>query len=274
MKPQPHSFRTPRTLALAFLLVLVAVLLTACDTPIASDLSEDEAQEALVVLQRYGVAASKQRVGEGKEATWSLMVPETQATQANQILDRYELPRKKPDGLAEVFSASGLIPTAVEEKAKYLMALQGELAHTLEIVDGVVSARVHIVLPERDPLSETGGEAATAGVFIKYRGDHEPLTNEEIKQIVSHAVDGLESVQVAVVMKKIQIDEKELGQLESSRGTFLTAERARIIVPVLGLICILLAVLLGFMMRSLQKQRQRNLQLRREMSVLSAGAGK
>ncbi|MBN2430370.1 MAG: hypothetical protein JXQ27_02795 [Acidobacteria bacterium] len=270
MKQLADSLKTAQKIAIAILCGALLLVQLACDANLASDLSETEVQEAIVVLQQYGIHAKKEKVGEGKEAVYNLLVPSDQITQANQILGKYQLPRKKPKGFEEVFSESGLIPTATEEKAKYLLALQGEISRTLETVDGVVSARVHIVIPEKDPLEEQMQAQASAGVFIKYRGEHQPLTNEEIKQIVSHSVDELEQANVAVVIKKIHLDDSDIPDLGQSQGGFLTTDRAKIIVPVLAGICIILAAILVFLLRSLQNEKRKRLQMQREMSMMAA----
>ncbi len=61
-------------------------------------------------------------------------------------------------------------------------------------------------MPEKDLLAEGGGTQASAGVFIKYRGEQLLLTPEEIKQMVAHSADGLDPNCVAVIMKPILID--------------------------------------------------------------------
>jgi len=243
------------------LLILGCLLLTGCGAvELASGLAEGEAQEVVVALQQFGLDAVKEKVGEGKEATWTIVVPAEQAASANQILKRYELPRKKPRGLNEVFSAAGLIPTATEEKAMMLMALQGEIAQTLETIDGIVSARVHIVIPEKNPLAETPQTKAAGSVMIKYREGSLPVTPEEIKQIVSHSVDGLEPDQVAVVMKPIVIDFAKKVKPTQKAG-LIGAQTATPIIIVLAAVCLILAIVLVVLVMKLQKEKSRYLQL-------------
>ena len=123
----------------ASLLVLLAAGLLGCGaTEIASGLTEGEAQETVVTLQQFGISAEKVRIGEGEEATFSVTVPASEMASANQILKKFELPREKPKGLGEIFTQGGLIPTATEEKAMMLLAIQGEIARTLETVDGTI----------------------------------------------------------------------------------------------------------------------------------------
>jgi type III secretion protein J len=266
MKHVHPSRGTWQRVALSVVVLSLALLLLACATAeLASDLNESEAQEIVVVLQQYGLSPKKVKIGEGKEATFTVVVPTSQSGSANQILKKFELPRQTPKGLGEVFSEGGLIPTATEEKAKLLMALQGEIAHTLETVDGIASARVHIVLPERDPLAETQQSKPSASVFIKYRGEHLPLTVEEIKQIVAHSVDGLDTSEVAVVMKPILIDRSRLAAMTKGPGGVLGIQETMIIIIALAAVCLILVILVIVMVVKLQGEKKRYMQLR--MSV-------
>lgn len=244
------------------LLIVVAMLLpmmSGCgSSELTSGLSEAEAQEVVAVLQQYGLDAKKVKVGEDKDATWLVQVPAAELNSSNQILRKYELPREKPRGLGEVFSQAGLIPTATEEKAMYLTALQGEIVHTLQTIDGVVAARVHIVMPEKNPLAENPTEKASASVLLKYRGDHMPLTQEEIKQIVSHAVDGLDPALVAVVMKPVLLDRIKLAQMaKPTIGNIVKGENSTVVVFLLAALCLVLAIVLVVMVLRLQKEKQK-----------------
>ena len=251
----------------ASLLVLLAAGLLGCGaTEIASGLTEGEAQEAVVTLQQFGVSAEKVRVGEGEEATFSVTVPAAEVASANQILKKYELPREKPKGLGEIFTQGGLIPTATEEKAMMLLAIQGEIARTLETVDGIAAARVHIVMPEKDPLAEGGGTPASASVFIKYRGEQLPLTPEEIKQIVAHSVDGLDPNRVAVVLKPILIDQGKLTRMAKT-STVIAGQDPTIFIIVLAGLCLVLVIVMVVLVLKLQSEKSRYLQLRREMGA-------
>ena len=256
-----------KRVSLSLAVLWLALFLLACaSAELASGLTESEAQEMVVVLQQYGLNAKKVKVGEGKEASYTVQVPGNQANSANQILKKYELPREKPKGLDAIFSQGGLIPTATEEKAKMLMALQGEIAQTLQTVDGIASARVHIVLSEKDPLAENPQSKPSASVFIKYRGDHEPLTVEEIKQIVAHSVDGLEAGQVAVVMKPILIDKIRLEQMTKTAGGVLGGQETMAVIIGLAAVVLILVISLILMVVKLQGEKKRFMQLRMQMT--------
>ena len=65
---------------------------------------------------------------------------------------------------------------------------------------GVVSARVHIVIPERRP-NETTPAPPSAAIFIKYQDDYDLNAYvPQIKQLVANSVEGLSYDKVSVVL--------------------------------------------------------------------------
>ena len=97
-------------------------------------------------------------------------------TRAVDLLAALGLPRDKRRGFAETYGQPSLIPTPSEERARYLDATAGEIERTLETVEGVVSARVHLVLEETDPLAVDAKpkSAARAAVLLKARPGRRP----------------------------------------------------------------------------------------------------
>jgi type III secretion protein J len=193
-------------------LLLLVFLLPICgclSRDLQSGLSEQEAQEIVVVLKQNGLEAYPVReVSTDRDAgpTWTVKVKggSRNVLVAWQVLEDNGLPRQKVKGLEDVFANKGMIPTASEEKAGMLLALSGELTRTLKSVAGVVDARVQIVLPENSPLvDKSQWNPTTASVLIKHRGSAPPLTEEEIKSLVARGVEGLQPENVAVVYKRI-----------------------------------------------------------------------
>jgi type III secretion protein J len=201
--------RWPRLLQL--LLVFCSLLLLgACVThELQTDLTEQDAQEIVVLLNEHGIEASAARgVGEKKgEEKWSVVVRggDQNLARAWRVLQENGLPREKDKSLEDVFANSGMIPTATEEKARLLVGISGEINRTLKSVAGIVDARTLVVLPDSSPLLDKSERVPpTASVLIKYRGQEIPLNEDDVKKLVARAVEGLQPENVAVVYKKIE----------------------------------------------------------------------
>ena len=192
------------------LIVVLTVSLAACVThSLRTGLTESEAQEIVVLLSEHGIdASSVKTAGEKKgSVSWTVMIHggDQNLARAWRVLQENGLPREKDKGLEDVFSNSGMIPTATEEKARLLVVISGEISRALKSVDGVVDAHVLVVLPESSPLLDKSERVPpTASVLIKYRGSNLPLSEEEVKKLVSRAVEGLQPENVAVVYKTVE----------------------------------------------------------------------
>lgn len=201
-------FRVSR---IAFRLALLSLLTlpVACEgeQDIVHGLDELEANHILVVLESQGVSAGKMKE-EGRIPTWAVLVPEGRAMDALRILVANRLPKPRSQGLAQVYPAGsgGLIPTKTEEKAKFLLALQGEVENMLKALPGVQDARVSVVVPEKDIVRDldTPPPPATASVAIVYNpeNDAKPIEEDKVRELVAAAVEDLKPNNVQVVMKE------------------------------------------------------------------------
>jgi type III secretion protein J len=100
-----------------------------------------------------------------------------------------------------IFKKSGITSTPFEEKVRYTYGLSQEIEKTLNGIDGVVIARVHLVLPDHPEF----GKAiipSSASVFIKYKpGTDIEFLTPQIRRLVANAIEGLNysSVNVATI---------------------------------------------------------------------------
>ena len=185
---------------------LGALLLGACQAEIQHGLTESEANEIVVLLERNHISAYKEREEGSREITWKIGVPKAHAANAMFLLREYQLPRPKAAGL-EIFNRGSLIPTATEERAMFLQALGGELSRNLASIDGILDARVLVNLPVTDDLSDKSARPEpSASVRIKYRVPADsksgppPIKEEDIQRLVAATVQDLKRERVAVVM--------------------------------------------------------------------------
>ena len=228
-----------------FKLLLIAglsVVLSACVThTLQTGLSEQDAQEIVVLLNQNGIDASAVKgVSEKKgEEKWDVMIRggDQNLAHAWRVLEENGLPRQKDKGLEDVFSNSGMIPTATEEKARLLLGISGEISHALKSVAGVVDAHVLVVMPDVSPLVDKSDRVPpTASVLVKYRGHDVPLAEDEVKKLVARAVEGLQPENVAVVYKKVDLRAAEDRNLVPQLGNqeFLLASLGLLAVSSVG----------------------------------------
>jgi len=253
---------------LAGWLLALSLSLAGCRTrELQTGLSEQEAQEIIVLLAQNHVQAERKReVGgkEGEAAAWTVNVAGGDQTlvSAWRILQHHGLPRQKVKGLEEVFAKSGLIPTAGEERARLMVGLAGQISKTLNSLSGVVYAGVHVSLPENNPLADKKDKTpATAAVLLQYQGPQAPLAEEEVKKLVAHGVEGLQADKVTVVMKRVEV--KPLPQTRwylQSEALLVAAMSVMTLTAIGALALVARAGVQRARILSLQKQLQAALQ--------------
>ena len=110
--------------------------------PLYTNLETKDAGDVVNSLRESGV---QYRIEENKRGT-TVYVPATQVHDVRLELASAGLPRGNKG--FELFDDSKLGVTEFQNRINYIQALQGELTRTIEQIEAVQKARVHIVLPE------------------------------------------------------------------------------------------------------------------------------
>ena len=181
----------------------IVFLLAGCQTELYRNLTAPEANEIVAVLLRAGIPATREADKAGaadKGGTLTVMVEESRFADAVDLLRSHGLPHAVHPEPTAIFPPGGLVPDQMEQRVRYTYALQESLAGTISLVDGVLSARVQIALPDNDALRRDP-TPASASVFIRQApqavvGDVVP----QIKMLVANGVAGLSYDKVSVVV--------------------------------------------------------------------------
>ena len=100
----------------------------------------------------------------------------------------------------EQFDKQDFTRTKFEQGIDKLRAIQGELSRTINSLEGIISSRVHIVMPN-EKLFEEDEKEPTAAIYLKtYRNVH--IGQRQIRAItllVSRSVEGLRPEKVTIV---------------------------------------------------------------------------
>lgn len=162
-----------------------------------SNLSESDANTMMGLLLVRNIQAVKTAE---KENLFSISVPRQQFAAATDLLKWYGIPAEKFSGIGEVFKKTGIVSSPTEEKIRFMYALSQQISETLSHIDGVLIARVSLVLPKNDPYTETL-TPSSASVFLKFRpGAVPPTLVPQIKTLVMKSVEGLNYDNVSVVI--------------------------------------------------------------------------
>jgi len=187
-----------RTLRNALTVVVMALCLAACKNDLFTKQTESDANSMVSALLENGIDAQKQTPDGGK--TWSIAVDQDDVVRSLAVLRAQGLPQEKFVNLGDMFKKEGLISTPTEERVRFIHGVSQELSATLSQIDGVIAARVHIVLPNNDPMA-AAVKPSSASVFVKYR----PQANltaltPAIKNMVARSVEGLAYDNVSITL--------------------------------------------------------------------------
>jgi type III secretion protein J len=207
-------------------------LLAGCKEILYSQLGEQEANEMIAVLASNGVNVSKTYA----DKHWGIEVASSQIPLAMQVLTREGLPRSRYASLGDMFKREGIVSTPTEERIRFIHGVSQELSRTLSMIDGVLAARVHIVLPQNDPLADRA-KPSSASVFIRHRADMELQGSlMSIKSLVVRSVEGLSHDSVYVTL--FPAERVALSRPVAAADTVLGVTVPRVVVELLNLAAI------------------------------------
>jgi type III secretion protein J len=187
------------SLVLARLLSPSVIVLQACSAPIAAGLDDSEANRVVVALDHAHVDATKDP-DPGAEGKWRVEVSRDDVPRALSVLRDEELPRSQPSGVLDTLGKGSLVPSEAAEHAQLIAGMAGDLQRSLEGVEGVLSARVHLSVPVQNPLHGGGAPHGSASVLLEHRGSTPPLSVDSVQRLVAGSIAGLLTSDVAVVM--------------------------------------------------------------------------
>ena len=186
---------------------LAAMLLAGCDkeATLHSGLGERQANLVMAALLDSGISCRKTP---GEEGTWNVLCSEAKFAQAVNRLERQGLPREPRQGIGEVFKKTGMISSPSEERIRFMDALAQDIARTISMIEGVVDARVHVVLPENDPFARNAlPSSAAVAIRSRWNADITDLV-PSVKALVKNAIEGLQYEKIQVTIFRAPPPEK------------------------------------------------------------------
>ena len=180
----------------------VAAVLTAFFLYIAGAITEPpksilfsglESRDAAAVTSKLDGMTVKYDVKDGG----TILVPADQVTKLRMALAQDNLPAA---GVGyEIFDKSDTFgTTAFVQNINHQRALEGELSRSMQTIEGIQTARVHLVVPERQIFSRDD-QQPSASVVLKTSGKLDRGQVRAVQHLVAAAVSGLSADRVAIV---------------------------------------------------------------------------
>lgn len=190
--PRLAAMATVAVLMLGFFGFLVMRAQTPNLAPLYTGLSLEDSSAILSQLQTQNIPYELRGDGD------TILVPRDQITTLRMSLASSGLPQRGQVGYEIFDQQSTLGATSFVQNINNVRALEGELARTITSLNRIKSARVHLVLPERE-LFRRDRKDPSASIVLSVRGE---LSNGEIRAIqhlVASAIEGLIPNRVSIV---------------------------------------------------------------------------
>lgn len=181
--------------ALIFVTLIVIIILSGKEnySVLFSNLSYEDMNSIIEQLNTENVKYKLENNGT------VIMVPKEQVYELRITMSAQGLPKAGGVGY-EIFDRTNLGMTAQLEKIQERRALEGELIRTIEGIEGVRQARVHLVIPE-DALFEEDQNPPTASIYLQLTSKNavKPSQVDGITHLVSTSVEGLDPKNITVM---------------------------------------------------------------------------
>jgi flagellar M-ring protein FliF len=153
----------------------------------------------------------------------TVLVKYNQTSQARMLLAEKGLPHSTNAGYELYDKLGSLGLTSFMQDVTRVRAMEGELARTIQTMNGVRAARVHIVLPDEGSFRRSK-QPASASVMIRSDTIADGRTAEAIRHLVAAAVPGMTVDLVTVLNTDGTILSNDSNSADAAPGRMITLE--------------------------------------------------
>lgn len=144
--------------------------------PLFSDLSSSDASAVIDQLDSRGV---KYKITDGGA---TITVPRSDVYSTRIALSGEGIPSNEAKGGYSILDKQDLSTSKFKEQTDFKRAMEGELVRTIESIEGVKSAVVHLALPQKEVFANDQ-QPATASVLVSTRASQK-LSSQQVQAIV------------------------------------------------------------------------------------------
>ena len=197
----------------AFACVCAALLVCGCQAAkeLPGRMDRRQAIEAVVTLGHAHISAELERTSAGKEEQYTVQVPSRDYLRALELMNQAGLPRPAERDIELLTRPQGFAPASPELADLRLdLTLEWRLERLLNALPGVVDARVLLRahLNGAEPKRREVDGRPSASVMLRYISStgNLPFALNEVKEVVSHAVPGIQPEDVMINTSRVVLD--------------------------------------------------------------------
>lgn len=181
--------------------ILMVLFLNGCkEKNLFKGLDQYQANEVIAVLQKHNIQANK--VDNGKSG-YSISISEPDFTAAIYWVKVYELPPRPRMEIAQMFPSDSLVSSPRAEKARLYSAIEQRLEQSLQTLEGIISARVHISYDIDSGESGKSGKPIHLSALAVYeRNTPLGLQVSDIKRFLKNSFADVEYDNISVILSE------------------------------------------------------------------------
>jgi len=153
--------------------------------PLYTDLSAEDGGAIVAELEKEGIPHQISAGGS------SILVPADKVHETRMKLSSTELPGNSKVGYG-VLDSQGLTTSEFGQRVGFQRAMEGELARTIESLDAVDTAVVHLAIPAEQVFAREE-DKPSASVLVRTVGS-EQLTEDQVRAVVNLVASGIEGM--------------------------------------------------------------------------------
>jgi len=247
----------------AVLCLIFLLFQTGCTSTVRENLDREEARTQVLLLEEAGIQARAIQSGRTPRSGWAVEVPSSREKQARSILASLKMPVHSSGMHHRKQIGSILFPEPGEEKMLKELHLSSQIEEMLESIPGVLDARIHLNLPQKNKGlfydQPDSGASASASVLIRHIGETAPLSEEQVNRIIRGAVgktftEKPETIMLGTVLKPAGAAGTMHGRSIQEAGFYRTLA---VVALAVNIIIGLAMVFIGIHFRRMKKRREK-----------------
>lgn len=183
----------------ALIMLVTVALLSGCnDEKLLDNLTQEQANQVLAILQQHNISAKKNG---SLKAGYAVTVGRSENTAALSIIKQYQLPWATDVQIGSAFPSGSLVASPNAEQARVLSLQEQRLEQSLRIIAQVVNARVHLSYPAFNNDVSAKKTTAHVGVLISYKGEiDDAMFIPQIKSLIKNSLNDVLYENISVVL--------------------------------------------------------------------------